>query len=162
MSRCQSGLCPILPNKTLEMVTEMTMRRMSEIVRQQNPVALAPDTTVQEACRRMRERHVGAVLVIESDRRLIGIFTGRDAICRVLAERRDPAVTRIAEVMTRDPATMAPSRTAIEALRLMHERGFRHIPVVEAGKLLGVVSRGDFRGLEQDRLDEETLLWEQI
>jgi CBS domain-containing protein len=144
------------------MVAEMTMRRMSEIVRHQDPVTLASDATVQEACQRMRERRVGAVLVVEGDRRLVGIFTGRDAVCRVLAERRDPATTRLGEVMTRDPDTMAPNKTAIDALRLMQDRGFRHVPVVDAGKLLGVVSRGDFRGLEQDRLDEETLLWERI
>jgi CBS domain-containing protein len=110
----------------------------------------------------MRDRQVGAVLVIVGERELVGIFTGRDAVCRVLAEGKDPAVTTLGEVMTRNPDSMPPSNTAIDALRLMQDRGFRHVPVVEKNKVLGVVSRGDFRGLEQDRLDEETALWEQI
>jgi len=57
---------------------------------------------------------------------------------------------------------MKPRSTAIEALRLMHDGGFRHVPVVEQDVVIGVVSRGDFRGLEHDRLDEETGLWERI
>jgi CBS domain-containing protein len=110
----------------------------------------------------MRDRRVGAVLVTDVDRRLVGIFTGRDAVCRVLADGRNIATTTLAEVMTRDPDTIPPGRTAIEALRLMQDGGYRHLPVIDKGKVIGVVSRGDFRGLEQARLDEETGLWERI
>jgi len=138
------------------------MRKMSELVRNQNPLMLPPTATAKEACRSMRDRRVGAVLVVEADGKLVGVFTGRDAVCRVLAEGKDPAATRLAEVMTPKPATIAPRSTAIDALRLMADRGFRHLPVVDAGKVLGMVSKGDFRGLEQDRLDEETELWERI
>ena len=140
----------------------MTNRSISDIVRQQSPLTLPPDTTVQDACQHMRDRRVGAVLVIDRDRRLVGIFTGRDAVCRVLAAGLSPADTRLAEVMTPDPDTMAPGGTAIDALRLMQDGGFRHIPVVDSGRVAGVVSHGDFRGLEQARLDEETGLWERI
>lgn len=140
----------------------MTMRKMSEIVRYQNPLILSQDTTVKRACSRMRDARVGAVLVTDLNGKLVGIFTGRDAVSRVGAEARDSAITKLKDVMTRAPYTMAPSKTAIDALRLMRERGFRHVPVVDNGKLLGVVSSGDVRGLEQDRLDEETLLWERI
>jgi hypothetical protein len=66
----------------------------------------------------MRDRRIGAVLVTEGDHRLLGIFTGRDAVHRVLAEGKSAARTKLAEVMTRDPDTMPPGRTAIEALRL--------------------------------------------
>jgi CBS domain-containing protein len=138
------------------------MRKMSELVRHQNPLILPPTATAREACRSMRDRRVGAVLVVEADGRLVGVFTGRDAVCRVLAEGKDPAKTRLAEVMTPKPDTIAPRSTAIEALRLMADRGFRHLPVVDAGKVVGIVSKGDFRGLEHDRLDEETGLWERI
>ncbi|HVM81747.1 MAG TPA: CBS domain-containing protein [Stellaceae bacterium] len=138
------------------------MRKMSELVRNQNPLMLPPTATAKEACRSMRDRRVGAVLVVEADGKLVGVFTGRDAVCRVLAEGKDPAATRLAEVMTPKPATIAPRSTAIDALRLMADRGFRHLPVVDAGKVLGMVSKGDFRGLEQDRLDEEAELWERI
>ena len=138
------------------------MRKMSDIVRNQDPVTLHPDATVREACQRMRERRVGAVLVTESDRRLLGIFTGRDAVQRVLAEGKSAARTKLADVMTRDPDTMPPGRTAIEALRLMEDGRYRHLPIVEGGKVMGIVSRFDFSGLELDRLDEETGLWERI
>jgi CBS domain-containing protein len=110
----------------------------------------------------MRERRVGAVLVTTSSRHLLGIFTGRDAVCRVLAEGRDPVVTTLREVMTPEPDTMGPNKTAIDALRLMQDAGIRHLPVVKAKKVVGVISRGDFRGLEQAQLDEETGLWERI
>jgi CBS domain-containing protein len=110
----------------------------------------------------MRDRRVGAVLVTEGDRELVGIFTGRDAVSRVLAEGKDPAATRLAEVMTYNPDTMTPSHSAIEALRLMQDARCRHLPIMHEGKVVGIVSRGDFRGLEQDRLDEETGLWERI
>ncbi|HTZ77133.1 MAG TPA: CBS domain-containing protein [Stellaceae bacterium] len=138
------------------------MRRMSELVRHQDPVVLRPTATVRQACERMRARGIGAVLVTTKDGQLVGIFTGRDAVGRVLAEGRDAAKTTLAEVMTAEPHTMAPDQTAIEALRMMQDRGFRHLPIVKDDRVLGVVSRGDFRGLEQDRLEEETVLWERI
>ena len=95
------------------------MRTMLEIVRNRDPATLPPSATVRDACRCMRDRRIGAVLVTESDYRLLGIFTGRDAVHRVLAEGKSSARTKLAEVMTRDPDTMPPGRTAIEALRLM-------------------------------------------
>jgi len=138
------------------------MRTMSDLVRHQNPLMLPPTASVQEAARQMRKRDVGAVLVAEAGDKLVGIFTGRDAVSRVLAEGKDPTATRLAEVMTPMPATAPPQWTAIQALRLMTDRGVRHLPVVEAGRVLGIVSKGDFRGLEHDRLEEETAIWEHI
>jgi CBS domain-containing protein len=110
----------------------------------------------------MRQRKVGAVLVTDEENNLLGIFTGRDAVGRVLAEGKNPDETRLIEVMTHKPRAVPPERSAIDALRLMQETGCRHIPIVEHGKVLGVVSRFDFRGIEVDRLDEETGLWERM
>jgi CBS domain-containing protein len=138
------------------------MRKMSDIARSQEPLTLPPGATVREACRRMRERRVGAVLVTEDDRRLVGIFTGRDAVHRVLAEGKSATRTVLSAVMTRDPISIPPGKTAIEALRLMEDGRYRHLPIVEGGKVVGIVSRFDFSGLELDRLDEETGLWERI
>jgi CBS domain-containing protein len=138
------------------------MRKMADMVRNQDPVTLSPEATVKDACERMRDRRIGAVLIIEADRRLVGIFTGRDAVHRVLAEGKNAARTTLAEVMTRDPDTMPPGNTAIEALRLMEDGRFRHLPIVDDGKVVGIVSRFDFSGIELDRLDEETGLWERI
>lgn len=135
------------------------MRRLSDIIFHQNPLTLQPTATVREACQRMRDRRMGSVLVTDLNGRLLGIFTGRDAVCRVLAVGKDSVSTKLSEVMTKNPSTMTPDKVAIDALRLMWDGGFRHIPVVNDGVLLGVVSRGDFKGAEQDRLDEERHLW---
>jgi CBS domain-containing protein len=138
------------------------MRQMSEIVRDQKPLVMPAGTTVKHACQRMHERRVGAVLVTDERHRLVGIFTGRDAVCRVLAEGKDADLTTLADVMSHNPCTMPPTKSAIEALRLMRDGGFRHVPVVDGHKVVGIVSHGDFRGLETARLDEETGLWERL
>ena len=136
-------------------------REMAEIIRNQRPLTLPPTATVQEACAHMHERRIGAVLVTNDNNELIGIFTGRDAV-RVLAEGKLPHATPLQQVMTENPECLPPRHTAIHALRLMRDGGFRHVPVVENGTVIGIVSRGDFRGLEQDRLDEETGIWERM
>jgi CBS domain-containing protein len=110
----------------------------------------------------MRDRRVGAVLVTEGDHCLVGIFTGRDAVHRVLAEGKSAAHTTLGEVMTREPDTMPSGKMAIEALRLMKDGRYRHLPIVDDGRVVGIVSRFDFSGIELDRLDEETGLWERI
>ncbi len=136
------------------------MRHLSDIVCNQHPLTLPPTSSVQDACRKMHERRVGAVLVTDGDGSLVGIFTGRDAVGRVLAAGKSAAKTRLAEVMTPNPTTMLPQKAPLDALRLMWDGGFRHVPLVDGGKLKGVVSRGDFKGSEQDRFDEERQLWE--
>jgi|SRR5579863_1758245 CBS domain-containing protein len=136
-------------------------REMAEIIRNQKPLTLPPSATVQEACKLMHTRRIGAILVTSPDGELVGIFTGRDAV-RVLAEGKDAKATHLRQVMTKEPHHLPPRHTAIDALRLMRDGGFRHVPVVHEGLIVGIVSRGDFRGLEQDRLDEETGIWERI
>jgi len=83
--------------------------------------------------------------------RLIGIFTERDALYRVIAAGRDPAETRLADVMTPQPQTMHPDEPFVKALGIMHQHGFRHLPVVEHGRPLGVVSARD--ALDDDFYD---------
>ncbi len=136
-------------------------RDMAEIIRNQTPTCLPPSATVRTACETMHERRIGAILVTDPSGRLVGIVTGRDVV-RIIADGMDVVATVLDDVMTRDPATMPPRSTAIEALRLMRDGGFRHVPVVDGGRVVGIVSRGDFRGLEADRLDAETGLWERI
>src|SRR3954447_3786504 len=136
-------------------------RDMAEIIRNQEPVTLPPTATVQEACSHMHGRRIGAVLVTGAKGELVGIFTGRDAV-RVLAEGKDASETALHHVMTKNPDCLPPKHKAIDALRLMRDGGFRHVPVVDGDVLIGIVSRGDFRGLEQDRLDEETGIWEHM
>jgi CBS domain-containing protein len=140
----------------------MTNRRLAEIIRHQTLQTLRPNASVQQACRCMHHHDIGAILVVDDIGRLVGIFTGRDAV-RCLAEARDPEHTLLQGAMTHKPESIAPGHTAIDALRLMRDGGFRHVPVVDAdGRAHGIVSQGDFRGLEHDRLDEETGYWERI
>lgn len=138
------------------------MRKFSVVTLQHRPITMTEAASVTEACDQMRARRAGSVLVTGNAGRLVGIFTGRDAVCRVLAQRRDPSGTHLAEVMTRDPKTMLPYRTAFDALRMMTEGGFRHVPLVKDGRIVGLVSRGDFRGLELDADHEECDLWEHL
>jgi CBS domain-containing protein len=114
------------------------MRQLSDIVRDQKPLTLPPSATVKEACQSMSDRHLGAVLITEKPGRLVGIFTGRDAVCRVLAAGKSPAKTRLRDVMTASPVAMSPDRTVIEALRLTWDGGFRHVPVINDDKVIGV------------------------
>jgi CBS domain-containing protein len=99
----------------------------------------APETTVREATELMASRAVGAVLVVERDE-LLGIFTERDVVFRVVARGLDPDVTRLSEVMTREPKTIAPEKAFGVAMAVMHENGFRHLPVIDKGVPIGVVS----------------------
>ncbi len=140
----------------------MRDRAIADLVHLRNPVTLPPDATVQQACETMRAHRIGCVLVTDQAGRLLGIFTGRDAVCRIGAECRAPAATRLDEVMTRNPVALPPGAHALEALRLMQDGGFRHVPLVREGVLVGVVSRGDFRAVEHARLNEETGLWETL
>jgi len=136
-------------------------RDMAEIIRNQQPLTVRPSATVQEACKEMHARKVNAVLVTNPKGELVGIFTGRDAV-RLLADGKNPSSTHLQQVMTQGPYCLPPRHKAIDALRLMRDGGFRHVPVVHEGLVIGIVSSGDFRGLEQDRLDEETGIWERI
>jgi CBS domain-containing protein len=138
------------------------MRKLTDVILQQHPLVLNETTSVRAACEQMRDAQAGSVLVAGDNGRLVGIFTGRDAVCRVLAEGRDAAATRLGEVMTRSPVTLSPDQTAIDALRLMWDGGFRHVPLVKANRILGVVSRGDFKGFEFSRHEDERDLWEHM
>jgi CBS domain-containing protein len=112
---------------------------IKSVIEPRKLVVAAPDTSVSEAARLMKEGKVGALLVVE-DGLLIGIFTERDALFRVVAGGLNPDTTLLRDVMTRDPTTVTPDESFGYALLLMHENGFRHAPVVERGRPVGVVS----------------------
>ena len=139
----------------------MANRKIGNIVKGQNLQVLAEDASVQQACRCMWDCGTGSVLVVDHQQRLTGIFTGRDAV-RTLAEGKSAEVTTLAQAMTPNPVTISPNSRAIDALRKMNELGFRHLPVVESGRIVGIVTRGAFKGMEIDQLDEEIHIWECI
>jgi signal-transduction protein with cAMP-binding, CBS, and nucleotidyltransferase domain len=137
----------------------MTNRKIADIVKDKKFLVLPEHQTVQEACRCMWEWRIGAVLVLDNQQGLAGIFTGRDAV-RTLAEGRKAEETTLSQAMTADPVTISPENHAIDALHEMSNHGFRHLPVVASGKICGLVARSDFLGMEVDRLDEEIHLSE--
>ena len=120
-------------------------RPVRSIIEQQPPVTANADMTVAAASRLMKARRIGAILVLDKGR-LAGIFTERDALFRVIAEGRSPEKTKLSEVMTVNPHTISPDRPFGHALHLMYEGEFRHVPVVENGRPLGMVSARDALG----------------
>jgi CBS domain-containing protein len=112
---------------------------VKEVMLRKNVLKASPDALVSKISQQMARRNVGAVMVIEGDR-LVGIFTERDVVFRVVAKGRDATTTHLADVMTRDPQTVAPDKPFGLALLRMHEGGFRHMPVVSNGKVVGIVS----------------------
>lgn len=103
---------------------------------------IARTATVAEAVREMNEKGVGALLVM-GERRPSGILTERDVLRRVVDADRDPALTRVGEVMTRDVAAIDSAWHVEDAMRLMTDRRLRHLPIVDGEELVGMISIGD-------------------
>ena len=139
----------------------MSQRTIRTIIEDQEPVTAPATLTVSEAARLMKEHRVGAIMVVQEDT-LVGIFTERDALIRVLAEGCDVQATRLADVMTRNPRTIHPDKSFAEALQMMYGGSFRHVPVVEDGRPVGMVSARDALGPELEAFVYELLRQEQI
>src|SRR6267142_1211661 len=113
------------------------MRRLADVIHDKKPLTLSAAIAVTRACEYMRDYHASAVLVANEKGHLVGIFTGRDAVYRVLAAGKNAERTTLDEVMTDNPMTMPSHKTAIDALRLMWDSGFRHLPIINKGKIVG-------------------------
>jgi CBS domain-containing protein len=121
--------------------------KVSEIMSKTLTV-VEPETTLGEAATLMGERHVGSVVVCEDDR-LVGILTERD-IVRALSREHDAPGRPVVEWMTKDPTTTGPETDVKEALRTMVDAGFRHLPVLNEGRVVGMVSIRDVAGAMAD------------
>jgi CBS domain-containing protein len=132
----------------------MPNRPIRSLIQNQQVHTVQKDITVRTAAHIMQTARIGSVLVVEKDA-LVGIFTERDALFRVLAGGLDPDRTKVGEVMTAEPQTISPDRPLVHALHLMHDGGFRHMPVVENGAPVGMVSIRDAVGVEMVRLEHE-------
>lgn len=117
----------------------MFSQRVRSVMEKKKLLTAPPETTVSAAAKLMAKKNVGAIMVVENEH-LVGIFTERDALVRVMAQGRDAKATSLADVMTTQPQTVDPSKTFGSALLMMYENGFRHVPVVEEGKVIGIVS----------------------
>lgn len=117
----------------------------------QEVVRVECDATVLEAAERMNKHHIGALVVTEAEK-VVGIFTERDILNRVVARERNPSECTVREVMTSPVACCSPETTRAECRAVMRNRRIRHLPVVDEGKLVGIVSVGD---LLQDEGNEQ-------
>ena len=142
----------------------MHRKVVPHIVSEQRIELLPASTTVRDAARNMAERHIGAVLV-GTDGRLEGIFTERDALTRVVAKGLDPDSTRLEQVMTPNPDTVGPEDIALNVLERMRASGYRHLPVLHDGGVVGIVSIRDLyaavkRELEEDLQQREAFIFD--
>jgi CBS domain-containing protein len=132
----------------------MQRRIVPDLVSNQSLASLPPGASVRDAAKVMTERHIGAVL-IAVDGRLQGIFTERDVLTRVVTPGLNPDDTALGSVMTPNPDTVGPEDTALDALQRMSGRGYRHLPVIQDGRLIGIVSIRDLYAAVNDELAED-------
>lgn len=120
--------------------------------------AVTPDSPVIDAVRLMAEKSIGAVLVMEGGR-LVGILSERDYARKVVLQGRSSATTRVSEIMTSQLVTVAPGDKVEQCMQLVTERRIRHLPVMEGGQLVGVISIGDLvkAVIEQQKADLDQL-----
>ena len=109
---------------------------------------------VFDVAKAMVDRNIGAVPVLR-DGLLVGIFSERDLMRRVVVEGRDPKITRVDEVMTMDPLTISPDESPTACMQVMSHHGFRHLPVCQGAKLLGVISLRDLMWHDLKEKDDE-------
>ena len=139
----------------------MPYRPIRSIIKDQKILTGTTAMTVVKAARLMLENQRAALMIV-GEGELVGIFTERDALFRVIADERDAQTTRLEEVMTRSVQTIHPDKPLGHALHIMYEGGFRHVPVVENGQPVGIVSARDALGPELKDFVYELLHREQI
>ena len=133
----------------------MPNRRISNVIAGQSLVTATREMTVRAACRLLAEKRIGAMLIVESNK-IVGIFTERDALNKVLATGVDPDTTTLAQVMVSNPMTIRSDKPLGFALAMMADGGFRHVPVVDDnGAPLGMVSARDALGQDMLELEKE-------
>lgn len=119
-----------------------TVRQILDSKKSSQIISVGPDSTVFDALQLMAGKDVSAVLVLENER-LVGIFTERDYARKLILQGRSSKETRIGDLMTQNLLTISPSQTVEDIMAIMTENRFRHLPVVERGKLIGIVTIGD-------------------
>ncbi|WP_440995288.1 CBS domain-containing protein [Arhodomonas sp. SL1] len=122
------------------------MRRPVETILRGRPAqlhALGPQASVGEAVRLMNQHNIGAVLVLDGDQQLLGIFTERDVLRRVIEQRLDYDATPVEEVMTRKVFVIPPQTPIEDALALVDKHNCRHLPVMDGDRLHGMISIRD-------------------
>ena len=130
------------------------MHAIRHVIRPHRLVTAPPTASVLEVARIMTDARVGAIPIVEGER-IVGIFSERDLMTRIVVEGRDPQRTLVLEVMTHEVLTTAPDDTRSECLERMREARCRHLPVLERGRLVAVLSMRDLLRDEIEEQDEE-------
>jgi CBS domain-containing protein len=130
--------------------------KLSVILKNRNgtPISVSPSTSISDVVPVLAEKRIGAVLVLEGEQ-LVGILSERDVV-RSLAKNADATLNLTAgDLMTHSPTTTSPNHSVAEAMEIMSDGRFRHLPVVEDGKLIGLVSIGDVVKARIDQQEHE-------
>jgi CBS domain-containing protein len=133
------------------------MKKLRDIMREGFLFAVRKDATVTEAAHTMTEKNVGIVVVLDGDR-LVGVFSERDAVRRVIAKGLDPAHTAVGEVMTRDLVMADEDEDYQTAMRTMDQANIRHLPIVRASQVVSMLSIRDLMRVDMERMGEELRL----
>ncbi len=132
----------------------MPLKIVPDVIGGQEIAQLDPTASVRDAARLMAERRIGSVVITDGGT-LRGIFTERDVSFGVVAPSLDPDATELAGVMTVNPGTMAPEDTALSALERMRGENYRHLPILDGGRLVGIVSIRDLYAVVESQLEED-------
>jgi CBS domain-containing protein len=117
---------------------------------------IGPSATVADAARRLTERTIGALVVTEDERTVLGVISERDIVRRIARDGEAALASSIHSVMSSDVTTCTPGSPVDELYRVLTQQRIRHVPVVEAGRLVGIVSIGDLVKWRMDELAEES------
>lgn len=142
----------------------MPNRQISQVLQGHKLVSATPSLTVREAVVSMADHNVGALVILDGSKRLVGIFTERDLLIRVVAKGLNPDAVALDEVMTRNPVTVSITDKVRIAMAEMYENKLRHLPVLDHGEVVGILSMRDFVGTEIQELEQvaefEERIWE--
>ena len=134
-----------------------------DVIRDREPYSMKATASVMEAAEFMAQRRIGAVCVLDEEGRLMGVFSERDLLNRVVVKKLDPATLKIGEVTSKTRAVIRCDETPQQALERMEEIGSRHLPVLDGEKWVGMLSMRDLLRVElSDKGDEIKLLHEYI
>ncbi len=132
----------------------MNLRIIPDVIKEQIIYGLRETDTVLDGANLMVRHDISAVVIFDENSKLIGIVTERDLTRRVLADELDPAATPLSVVMTDNPDTLSPDDAILDALELMRTRRYRHLPVMQDGRIIGMVSIRDIYEAVQDSLEQ--------
>ena len=141
----------------------MIRKIVPDVISGQTLQKVSPHDNVRAAAKMMRDKKIAACLVMEGEK-LVGIVTERDMTCRVIAAGVDPDTAVVRDIMTANPDTLSPDDTASDAIGMMRERNYRHLPVVDGERVVGMVSVRDLyfvynTELEQDLKDRNAFIY---